>query len=109
MAHEVVLSGMQPTGSLHLGNYEGALKNWIALQEEYELYACIVDWHSLTSLYEKTEVIMDQVFQMAVDMLAAAANSVTLSAMLDGTAFLSDPVRAMPTDIFVYLPLVIKQ
>jgi tryptophanyl-tRNA synthetase len=71
MPRQVILSGMQPTGSLHLGNYEGALKNWIKLQDEYELYGCIVDWHSLTSLYEKTEVLTDQIFQMAVDYISA--------------------------------------
>ncbi|HEQ97872.1 MAG TPA: tryptophan--tRNA ligase [candidate division Zixibacteria bacterium] len=71
MAQQVILSGMQPTGSLHLGNYEGALKNWISLQDDYEMYCCIVDWHSLTSLYDKTEVLKDQIFQMAVDYVAA--------------------------------------
>ena len=71
MAQQVILSGMQPTGSLHLGNYEGALKNWINLQDEYEMYCCIVDWHSLTSLYERTEVLNDQIFQMAVDYISA--------------------------------------
>ena len=71
MAKQVVLSGMQPTGSLHLGNYEGALKNWVSLQDQYDMYCCIVDWHSLTSLYDKTDVLKDQVFQMAVDFIAA--------------------------------------
>ncbi|MBD3217413.1 MAG: tryptophan--tRNA ligase, partial [candidate division Zixibacteria bacterium] len=71
MAQQVILSGMQPTGSLHLGNYEGALKNWISLQDDYEMYCCIVDWHSLTSLYDKTEVLEDQIFQMAVDYISA--------------------------------------
>ena len=71
MAQQVILSGMQPTGSLHLGNYEGALKNWIDLQNDYKMYCCIVDWHSLTSLYENTEVLTDQVFQMAVDFISA--------------------------------------
>jgi tryptophanyl-tRNA synthetase len=70
MSQQVILSGMQPTGSLHLGNYEGALKNWVSLQDEFEMYCCIVDWHSLTSLYDKTEVLNDQVFQMAVDFIA---------------------------------------
>ncbi len=71
MAQKVILSGMQPTGSLHLGNYEGALKNWVSLQDEYDMYCCIVDWHSLTSLYDKTEVLNEQIFQMAVDFVAA--------------------------------------
>jgi len=67
----VILSGMQPTGQLHLGNYEGALKNWVELQDQYETYLCIVDWHSLTSDYADTDGIKDRVFQMACDYLAA--------------------------------------
>jgi tryptophanyl-tRNA synthetase len=67
---ETILSGMQPTGHLHLGNYEGALKNWVTLQDNYEMYLCIVDWHSLTEEVENTAVLADRVFQMAVDFLA---------------------------------------
>ncbi|NMC43453.1 MAG: tryptophan--tRNA ligase [candidate division Zixibacteria bacterium] len=67
---ETILSGMQPTGHLHLGNYEGALKNWVTLQDTYEMYLCIVDWHSLTEEVENTAVLADRVFQMAVDFLA---------------------------------------
>jgi tryptophanyl-tRNA synthetase len=62
---------MQPTGQLHLGNLEGALKNWVALQQEHDMYCCIVDWHSLTSDFEQTEGMQDRIFQMAVDYLAA--------------------------------------
>jgi len=68
---QIVLSGMQPTGQLHLGNLEGALKNWVALQDQYEMYCCIVDWHSLTSDFEETEGMQDRILQMAVDYLAA--------------------------------------
>jgi tryptophanyl-tRNA synthetase len=67
---ETILSGMQPTGHLHLGNYEGALKNWVSLQDSYEMYLCIVDWHSLTEEAENTGVLADRVFQMGVDFLA---------------------------------------
>jgi len=67
---ETILSGMQPTGQLHLGNYEGALKNWAALQNQYEMFNCIVDWHALTSDYEDTSELKDKIFQMAVDFLA---------------------------------------
>jgi tryptophanyl-tRNA synthetase len=67
----VILSGMQPTGQLHLGNYEGALKNWVRLQDEYEMYLCIVDWHSLTSDYNETTGLKERIKQMAIDYLAA--------------------------------------
>jgi tryptophanyl-tRNA synthetase len=67
----VILSGMQPTGQLHLGNYEGALKNWVRLQNDYEMYLCIVDWHSLTSDFNDTSGMKERIFQMACDYLAA--------------------------------------
>jgi len=67
---KTILSGMQPTGQLHLGNYEGALKNWARLQDQYEMYLCIVDWHSLTADFEDTSVIKDRVFEMGCDFLA---------------------------------------
>lgn len=62
---------MQPTGKLHLGNLEGALKNWVSLQDDYLMHCCIVDWHSLTSEYTNTGDLKEKVFQMAVDYLAA--------------------------------------
>jgi tryptophanyl-tRNA synthetase len=67
----VILSGMQPTGQLHLGNYEGALKNWVGLQDDYEMYLCIVDWHSLTSDFGDTAPMKERIFQMACDYLSA--------------------------------------
>ena len=56
---QVILSGMQPTGQLHLGNLEGALMNWVGLQDRFEMYCCIVDWHSLTADFEKTDGLQD--------------------------------------------------
>jgi len=74
VSRKVVLSGMQPTGKLHLGNYEGALKNWVALQEQYEAYYMIVDWHALTSDYEQTAELPERIRQMAIDFLAAGVD-----------------------------------
>lgn len=71
MAKPRILSGMQPTGQLHLGNFEGALRNWVRLQDEYESYFCIVDWHALTTLYETPEEIRDNTRQVAIDYVAA--------------------------------------
>lgn len=68
---KAILSGMQPTGQLHLGNYEGALKNWVSLQDKYHMYLCIVDWHALTSDYNDTAPMQERIFQTAVDYLAA--------------------------------------
>jgi tryptophanyl-tRNA synthetase len=67
---ETILSGMQPTGQLHLGNYEGALKNWAVLQNDYEMYLCIVDWHALTADAQDTADLKENIFQMGVDFIA---------------------------------------
>jgi len=72
--NNIILSGMQPTGRLHLGNYEGALKNWVALQDQFEMYCCVVDWHALTADFDKTDSLPEKIRQMAIDYLAAGLN-----------------------------------
>ncbi len=62
---------MRPTGRLHLGNYEGALKNWVRLQDEYECYYFVADWHALTSDYADTSLIKENTMAMVTDWLAA--------------------------------------
>ena len=62
---------MQPTGPLHLGNLEGALRNWVRLQDEYESFFCIVDWHALTTLYETPDEIQENTRQVATDYVCA--------------------------------------
>jgi tryptophanyl-tRNA synthetase len=71
MARQRIMSGMRPTGSLHLGNYFGALENWIRLQNEYDCFFSIVDWHALTTGYEDTSEIKDNIIEMAVDWISA--------------------------------------
>jgi tryptophanyl-tRNA synthetase len=66
-----VLSGMRPTGALHLGHYHGALKNWVRLQSEMECFYFVADWHALTTHYENREVIEQNVYEMVIDWLAA--------------------------------------
>jgi len=66
-----VLSGMRPTGKLHLGNYMGALANWVKLQDNYECYFFIADWHALTSDYADTSKIADNTIEVMLDYLAA--------------------------------------
>src|SRR5580704_6441101 len=66
-----VLSGMRPTGKLHLGNYMGALHNWVRLQHEYECYFFIADWHALTTDYADTSQVKDNTREVALDFLAA--------------------------------------
>lgn len=69
-----VLSGMRPTGKLHLGHYHGVLKNWVKLQHEYECFFFVADWHALTTHYEDPSVIENSVWDMVVDWLAAGVN-----------------------------------
>ena len=69
-----VLSGMRPTGRLHLGHYHGVLKNWIKLQHEYECFFFVADWHALTTEYEHKEIIGASVWEMVVDWLAVGIN-----------------------------------
>lgn len=67
----VILSGIQPTGQLHLGNYEGALRNWVSLQDKYRMYLCVVDWHALTSDFDDTKDMQDRIIQTTIDFLSA--------------------------------------
>ncbi|MEX2515782.1 MAG: tryptophan--tRNA ligase [Gammaproteobacteria bacterium] len=69
-----VLSGMRPTGQLHLGHYHGVLKNWIELQHEYECFFFVADLHALTTEYDNTQIIAQSVWDMVVDWLAVGIN-----------------------------------
>jgi tryptophanyl-tRNA synthetase len=71
MSRPRILSGMRPTGALHLGNYMGALESWVALQDPYECFFSIVDWHSLTTDYSDPSAIQGNVIEVATDWLAA--------------------------------------
>lgn len=73
-ANNRVLSGMRPTGRLHLGHYHGVLKNWVELQHDYECFFFVADWHALTTHYDDPTVIPDSVWDMVVDWLAAGVN-----------------------------------
>jgi tryptophanyl-tRNA synthetase len=69
-----VLSGMRPTGSLHLGHYHGVLKNWIRLQHEYECLFFVADWHALTTHYDNPLGIEQATWEMVIDWLAAGVD-----------------------------------
>jgi tryptophanyl-tRNA synthetase len=69
-----VLSGMRPTGKLHLGHYHGVLKNWVQMQNEYECLFFVADWHALTTHYDTPQAIEQHVWDMVVDWLAAGVN-----------------------------------
>ncbi|MGD8711159.1 MAG: tryptophan--tRNA ligase, partial [Ectothiorhodospiraceae bacterium] len=69
-----VLSGMRPTGRLHLGHYHGVLKNWVRLQQEHECFFFVADWHALTTAYEEREIIAENVWELIIDWLACGVN-----------------------------------
>jgi tryptophanyl-tRNA synthetase len=69
-----VLSGMRPTGGLHLGHYHGVLKNWVQLQHEYECLFFVADWHALTTHYDNPGSIEDSTWEMVIDWLAAGVD-----------------------------------
>jgi tryptophanyl-tRNA synthetase len=70
-AKKRIVSGMRPTGKLHLGNYEGALRNWVHKQEPYQCFFFVADWHALTSDYADTSRIRENILAMVTDWLAA--------------------------------------
>lgn len=69
-----VLSGMRPTGRLHLGHFHGVLKNWVALQQQHDCYFFVADWHALTTHYDDPSALNRHVFDMVVDWLAAGVD-----------------------------------
>jgi tryptophanyl-tRNA synthetase len=69
-----VLSGMRPTGPLHLGNFHGALRNWVELQYQYECYFFVADWHALTTGYDDTARLQEYIRDVLIDWLAAGLN-----------------------------------
>ncbi|MHB9154161.1 MAG: tryptophan--tRNA ligase [Endomicrobiales bacterium] len=71
MSKKRILSGMRPTGKLHLGHLFGALDNWVKLQQEYDCFYMVADWHALTTDYADTSQIRDNCREMVIDWLAA--------------------------------------
>jgi len=72
-----VLSGMRPTGRLHLGHLHGVIKNWTQLQHEYECFFFVADWHALTTHYDDPLIIEDNIWDMVIDWLAVGVNPST--------------------------------
>ncbi|HHV17863.1 MAG TPA: tryptophan--tRNA ligase [Thermoanaerobacterales bacterium] len=70
MKSHVVMSGMRPTGRLHMGNMMGALTNWVKLQNDYDCFFVVVDWHALTTGYENTHDIKENIRQMVIDWIS---------------------------------------
>ncbi|MFT7235421.1 MAG: tryptophanyl-tRNA synthetase [Methylophagaceae bacterium] len=77
-----IVSGMRPTGQLHLGHYHGVLKNWIKLQHEFDCFFFVADWHALTTHYDDTGIIEDSVWEMVTDWIAAGIEPSAVSLFL---------------------------
>lgn len=71
MKRKRILSGMRPTGKLHLGNYAGVLVNWVRLQDEYQCFFEVADWHALTTGYDKTANLTEDTIEVVIDWLSA--------------------------------------
>jgi len=71
MTQQIIVSGMRPTGKLHLGHYLGVIQNWVELQHKYNSYFFVADWHALTTKYDKTEELRQDVLEVVMDWLAA--------------------------------------
>lgn len=88
MSTQRVLSGMRPTGSLHLGHYHGVLKNWLNLQHQYPCFFFVADWHALTTEYDNPHGIINSSHEMVVDWLASGVDP------LKSTIFVQSQVMA---------------
>ncbi len=69
-----IVSGMRPTGKLHLGHYLGVIENWVKLQNEYECFFFVADWHALTTKYDKTENLRNDILDVTMDWLASGVD-----------------------------------
>lgn len=72
---QTIVSGMRPTGKLHLGHYLGVIKNWVELQNKYDCYFFVADWHALTTKYDKTEDLRQNTLDVVMDWLACGLDS----------------------------------
>src|SRR5882672_655097 len=118
---DIVLSGIRPTGFVHLGNYFGAIRNWVRMQDEYDCYYCVVDWHSLTT-HPDTKELQDNVLRLLSELLASGLdpercvlyiqsqvpeiaelylylNMLSYKGELEKTATFKDKVRQQPDNV----------
>ncbi|CAK0759494.1 Tryptophan--tRNA ligase [Gammaproteobacteria bacterium] len=78
-SNQRVLSGMRPTGALHLGHYHGVLKNWLRLQHQYQCFFFVADWHALTTHYNEPRIIGENLWEMVIDWLAVGIDPSTVT------------------------------
>jgi tryptophanyl-tRNA synthetase len=95
-----VVSGMRPTGHLHLGHLVGALKNWVPLQDQYECFYFVADWHALTSEYADTTRIVPSTYEMVADWIAAGLDP-------EKSTFFVQSLVAEHAELFLLLSMVV--
>lgn len=97
-----IMSGMRPTGKLHIGHYMGVLRNWIAFQNDYDCYFAIADWHALTTKYDQTEDMRQNIIDVALDWIASGIDpeksTIYLQSLIPETA-----------ELHVYLSMITPQ
>jgi len=103
MTKKRILSGIRPTGKLHLGNYVGALENWVRLQQEYDCFYMVADWHALTSEYADTREIMENMQSIVMDWLSAGLDP-EISVMFIQSKVKQHAELALLLGMFVPLP-----
>ena len=99
---ERIVSGMRSTGRLHLGHYLGVIENWVRLQDLYESYFFVADWHALTTKYDKTENLKQDVKDVVIDWLASGINPET------STIYVQSLVPEI-AELNVYLSMITPQ
>ena len=99
---ERIVSGMRSTGRLHLGHYLGVIENWVRLQDLYESYFFVADWHALTTKYDKTENLRQDVKDVVIDWLASGINPET------STIYVQSLVPEI-AELNVYLSMITPQ
>lgn len=97
-----IMSGMRPTGRLHLGHYMGVITNWVNLQNDYDCYFSVADWHALTTGYDKTDVLKDNVYNVVIDWLACGINP------KKSTVFVQSTIPEI-AELNIYLGMVTPQ
>lgn len=97
-----IMSGMRPTGKLHIGHYMGVLKNWIAFQDSYDCYFAIADWHALTTKYDQTKDFKENIVNVALDWIASGIDpnksTIYLQSLIPETA-----------ELHIYLSMITPQ
>lgn len=97
-----IMSGMRPTGKLHIGHYMGVLKNWVALQSEYNCYFAVADWHALTTKFDKTDELKQNVLDVVMDWLACGIDPNTSHIYVQSLV----PQTA---ELYIYLSMITPQ